>query len=86
MKKSKLAKEKCKLYSVRRKGVPGSVVELSSARGEKTYKENPGAKWDKGSSGLRAELHPARFPTCENDFKEADAVKETINNRKLKQT
>ena len=82
MKKSKLAKEKYKLYSVRRKGAPRSVMELSPVLKEiKNLQKNLVLNGVKG-----ARPHQARLPTCENEFKEANAVKETINNRKLMQT
>lgn len=41
MKKSKLCKEKYKMYRLRREGTPGSVIELkSSVQGDKNIKES----------------------------------------------
>ena len=48
---------KCKVYSLRRKGVPGSISRLKKSLRPR----------DKGSGDLRASPHPAKFPTCSEE-------------------
>lgn len=46
-------------------------MELSPVLKEvKYFKEKPGAKWNEGSSDLRAGPHPAKHPACGEKLKE----------------
>lgn len=65
MKRNKLDKEKYKAYSLKRKGEPGSVVELSPVCKEKVKKCLIDAKWNKGSGDLKARPCPAKLSPCE---------------------
>ena len=44
MERSKLDKEKYKMHTLRRKGLPGSIMEPSWNQGNKNLKEKPHAK------------------------------------------
>lgn len=54
MKRNKLAKEKYKMYHYTGK----CNGAKSSAQGNKTFKEKPNAKWNKGSGDHRATPYP----------------------------
>lgn len=62
MKISKLRKEKkYKMCSWKRKGTPGSLIELNPVFNEiKKIKEKPVAKWNKGLDDLRERCQPAK--------------------------
>ena len=48
MRRSKLNKEKYKVYSLRRKGGSGKCSGVISAQGDERFKSKPVTKWDKG--------------------------------------
>ena len=49
------------MYSLKRKGAPGCIMELNR---DKQMKEKPYAKWNKGGGDLRV-TYPAELPFCE---------------------
>jgi hypothetical protein len=72
MERSKLGKGNAKTYSLRRKGAPGSVTQLSPVLTE--IKETPDTKWNKRSGNLRARPLSAKLPTCEQELKKSLGV------------
>ena len=69
MKRNRPSKEKVKkkIHSLRRRGEPGSVVELSSVLIDKRVKEKPDAEWNEGTDDLSDDA--AKLPTSEKELK-----------------
>lgn len=65
----KLNKEKYKMYSLKIKGEPRSLIEQNSVFKEKKNKEKSDTRYNKGSGNLRARSQPANVPHCENELK-----------------
>lgn len=63
MKRSKLVKEKCKIYCCRRKGALGS---------ENRSKKSLMLSGIKGVVPSERDPHPAKLPTCENELKKSE--------------
>jgi hypothetical protein len=40
----------------------------SCAQKDENFKEKPGAKWNKGSGGLRARPQPAKLSVCKKEI------------------
>jgi hypothetical protein len=73
MKRNKLSKEKCKMHSLKRKRNTRKcfVGTNSCVQGNKMFKGQPGAKWNKESGDLTPRPHLALLPTCEKELKKS---------------
>lgn len=56
----------------------------SRAQGDKTFKEQPDAKWKKGSHGLRERPHQAKLQSCEKESRETLSKERSKERKKEK--
>lgn len=76
VKKSKLGREKCKMYSLRIKGAPKSIMEFTAQR-DKKFKEEPDAKRNKGSGDIvRSRALSANLPACGKELMKSLTIQE----------
>lgn len=69
MKRTKLDKEKYKMYSLKRSTRKCFVGAKSSVHGDKNFEEKLDTKYNKGSGDLRARSHPVKIPTGKDELR-----------------